>query len=339
MATIVQEITTNAVEILSTVSVEVAMVGLAAIVWFTATGTVLFPKGSKKCLAQGLEDHVRNSSGKWSPRLATIREAKEKVSQSKGKSVPVKSFPKPVPSSDAARVTTRVKEEFLARDIRACGKSGNLQGAIELFDNAGGHAKSSFSLNAMLEACIECGNIKMAADYFSKAESVADVVSYNIMMKGYLAQGDETTATALLRQISEKGLSATHSSYHGLVNARVCAQDRAGAWKLVDEMQVAGVVPNMVTCSILVKSKTNSANEVSKVLALVDTLDLQMDEIFFATVVESCARTNSLDLLSKQTAKFARQGGSVALAAPTYGSMIRAYGQMWDVKRVWELWT
>merc|ERR1719498_823543 len=157
-------------------------------------------------------------------------------------------------------------------------------------------------------------------------------------MKGYLAEGDVATATMLLQEIPKKGLTASHSSYHGLLNACISSQDRAGAWKLVDDMQSAGTVPNMITCSILLKSKTNSGSEVTRVLALVDALEQPMDEIFFGIVVEACARTNNLEMLAKQTAKFAQQGGSVALTAPSYGSMIKAYGQMWDVKRIWELW-
>merc|ERR1719310_1208738 len=33
-----------------------------------------------------------------------------------------------------------------------------------------------------------------------------------------------------------------------------------------------------------------------------------------------------------------KQGGSASVSAPTYGSMIKAYGQARDVKRVWHLW-
>jgi pentatricopeptide repeat protein len=36
--------------------------------------------------------------------------------------------------------------------------------------------------------------------------------------------------------------------------------------------------------------------------------------------------------------KYAQQGGLLALTAPTYGSMIKAYGQAHDVERLWELW-
>jgi len=56
------------------------------------------------------------------------------------------------------------------------------------------------------------------------------------------------------------------------------------------------------------------------------------------SVVEACIRTGRLDLLSKQTEKFLSQGSSTTLTAPTYGSMIKAYGHARDVKHAWHLW-
>jgi len=43
-------------------------------------------------------------------------------------------------------------------------------------------------------------------------------------------------------------------------------------------------------------------------------------------------------LLSKQVEKFLSQGASATLTAPTYGSMIKAYGHARDVKLIWHLW-
>lgn len=63
-----------------------------------------------------------------------------------------------------------------------------------------------------------------------------------------------------------------------------------------------------------------------------------MDEVLFSSVIEACLRVGQLDLLSWQMQKYARQGGLIALSAPTYGSMIKAYGQARDVERMWELW-
>merc|ERR1719463_644866 len=67
-------------------------------------------------------------------------------------------------------------------------------------------------------------------------------------------------------------------------------------------------------------------------------MDEPMDEVLFSSVIEACIRIGQLDLLSKKMRKYASQGGLVALTAPTYGSMIKAYGQARDVERIWELW-
>jgi len=227
-----------------------------------------------------------------------------------------------------------------ANDIRSCGKNGDLRGAIKVFDRLGDQANNTLILNSMLDACVECKDMQKAIDYFHSTElcGVADVISYNTMMKGYIANGQEPAAKKLLGELSQKGLSATRTSFHGLLNARVNARDFNAAWKLVSEMQGSGISPNAVTCSILLKGKMSSLSDVSRVLALIDAMDQPMDEVLFLSVVEACIRTGRLDLLSKQTERFMTQGAAASLTAPTYGSMIKAYGHARDVKRVWHLW-
>ena len=45
-----------------------------------------------------------------------------------------------------------------------------------------------------------------------------------------------------------------------------------------------------------------------------------------------------LDLLSAKLQQYAAKGGLAGLSAPTYGSMIKAYGRARDIERVRELW-
>jgi pentatricopeptide repeat protein len=227
-----------------------------------------------------------------------------------------------------------------ANDIRSCGKNGDLKGATKVFERLGSQASSTLILNSMLDACIECKDLEQAITYFNQTRNsnLVDVISYNTMMKGYIANGQEGAAKKLLAELSQKGLSATRLSYHGLLNARINARDFDAAWKLVSDMQADGISPNAVTCSILLKGKMCSLSDVSRVLQLIDAMDQPMDEVLFLSVVESCIRTGRLDLLSRQTEKFLSQSASSSLTAPTYGSMIKAYGHARDVKRVWHLW-
>jgi pentatricopeptide repeat protein len=227
-----------------------------------------------------------------------------------------------------------------ANDIRSCGKNGDLRGAIKVFQRLGHQGESAVLVNSMLEACVECKDLKVAQEFFNQANKlgVADACIYNTMMKGLLAQGQEKEAKGLLAELSHKGMAATRSSFHGLLNARVNAKDMRGAWKLVEEMQAAGISPNAVSCSILMKGRVNSVADVSRVLALIESMDQPMDEVLFLSVVEACIRTGRLDLLTRQFDKFTTQCPTVCLSAPTFGTMIKAYGYARDTKRVWELW-
>merc|ERR1719359_585215 len=226
-----------------------------------------------------------------------------------------------------------------ANDIRSCGRNGNLNGAVKVFDRLGDQADSTLVLNSMLDACVECHDLEKAAYYFNRARclELADAVSYNKMMKGHLCLGQDAAARRLLAELSSKGI-ANATSFHGLLNSCVNAGDMRAAWKLISEMQRNGTIPNAVTCAILLKGRLQSIEEVSRVLILVDAMEEPMDEVLFMAVAEACVRVGRLDVLSRQMEKFKRQGSTTTLSAETYGSMIKAYGRARDTKRVWDLW-
>merc|ERR1719163_1542846 len=123
-------------------------------------------------------------------------------------------------------------------------------------------------------------------------------------------------------------------------NALVTVKDRKEMWALVREMNAMGMRPNSVTCSIILKSLTSHSapDDVRQAMALIDNLHEDMDEVLFASVIEACVRVGQLDLLSSKLQQYASFGGLAGLTAPTYGSMIKAYGRARDIERVRELW-
>merc|ERR1719213_543768 len=80
------------------------------------------------------------------------------------------------------------------------------------------------------------------------------------------------------------------------------------------------------------------ATDAEKVMDLVVQTEEQMDEVLFSSVIEACIRLRRLDLLSSMMQKFDKRGHSLSLTAPTYGSMIKAFGQSRDIERIWDLW-
>merc|ERR1719207_446760 len=228
--------------------------------------------------------------------------------------------------------------------IQACGRKRDLRGAKQAFDRLkqSGAPLSPLIYNCLLDACVQCGDMKSAEEYFAQMKQLdcADVVSYNTLLKSYLQSHRSDDAHRLLQEMVERGLPANRVTYNELLNAKVASKDRRGMWKLVEDMKAANVTPNAVTCSILLKALTehSHAQDVAETMELLKQTDEPMDEVLFSSVIEACIRTRRLDLLSEMMRKYAKQGGLVALTAPTYGSMIKAYGQAHDVERLWELW-
>jgi len=231
-----------------------------------------------------------------------------------------------------------------AKIIRSYGKDGNLRGAIGIFNQMKQSQTPLTSLvyNSILEASVQCGDMKAALNYFSmaKQDGQADVVSYNTVMKGHLADNKMHAALQLLKEMSDSNMPASLVTYHGILNARVQMGDSRGAWSLVEQMKSSGLSPNAVTCSILLKAMTTraQAGDVSRVVELMDAMDTAVDEVLFASMAEACIRTGRLDLLSERTRMSTKSGNSLGLSAPTYGSMIKAYGQAHDIDQVWALW-
>merc|ERR1719379_204407 len=167
-----------------------------------------------------------------------------------------------------------------------------------------------------------------------------DVVGYNILLKAYLAKGCTQEAQALAKEMTAAGFQPNKVTFNELLHAKVMAKDRRGLWSLVEEMQKAGVQANSVTCSILLKSLTQHSDpeDVERVINLIDQVEGTIDEVLFSSVIEACIRIQQLELLSDLMRRYRQRGGFVNLTAPTYGSMIKAYGQAGDVVRVRELW-
>merc|ERR1719335_27116 len=228
--------------------------------------------------------------------------------------------------------------------IKACSRERNLQGAIDVFERlkSSGSSLNSMAYNSLLDACIQCNDTAHARKLFEqmKADAIIDVVSFNIMLKMALREERHDEAEQLLSEMRAHGLQPNKITYNELINSKVEAGDRNGVWDLLAQMRREGESPNSVTCSILLKALTERASkqDVKYTMDLVDQMEGEMDEVLFSSVIEACLRVGQLDLLSRQMQKYARQGGLVALSAPTYGSMIKAYGQARDLERMWKLW-
>merc|ERR1719504_553753 len=260
----------------------------------------------------------------------------------------------PVPSKRSVRARAasppaaeRKEEVDIAKHvamIRARSKENDLEGAMQVFRKlqSSGVQLTSLVYNALLDSCVQCGKVNVALQHFNEMKELGfvDVVSYNTLLKAYLKTGQIHKARSLLKEMAESNIQANQVTYNEMLNALVSTKDRKEMWALVREMNAIGMKPNSVTCSIILKSLTahSATDDVRQAMALIDNLQEDMDEVLFASVVEACVRVGQLDLLSSKLQQYASVGGLAGLTAPTYGSMIKAYGRARDIERVRELW-
>lgn len=330
-------------DILALLGDEVCMLLLAAILYFLCTGVpVRRATKSKKIVEpeplrprecrRGVEERRRAQT---SPiRMEGPRHAREDLRRRGGSSHSQTERSDSPPQAQPGDLSK------LAKVIRAHGRDGNLPAAVAVIESLQRSQVTLNSLiyNSLIEACVQCGDMGAAYQRFEEIKEIglADVVSYNTVMKGQLAVGNIAEAHRLLAEMTDRGLPASLVTYHELLNAQVQAGGGHNLWQLVEQMRAANLKPNSVTCSILLKAVTSPSHSdhMARVIELIEVMETNMDEVLFASVAEACIRTSRLDLLSRYT----KRGGLQGLGAPTYGSMIKAYGQARDVKQVRALW-
>ena len=95
--------------------------------------------------------------------------------------------------------------------IKSCGSQRNLQGAKRVFDNLkrSGMPMNSLIYNCLIDACVQCGDAESALENFEQMRQLglADVVSYNTVLKAHLRMGRFEEARALLKDMASSALS------------------------------------------------------------------------------------------------------------------------------------
>mmetsp|Transcript_39969 Transcript_39969/g.74812 ORF Transcript_39969/g.74812 Transcript_39969/m.74812 type:complete len:680 (+) Transcript_39969:104-2143(+) len=157
-------------------------------------------------------------------------------------------------------------------------------------------------------------------------------------LHGHLAHGNMPKVQRTLETMRSLGLMPRVCAFNELlvVAVKKCPKQ---VWALVDEMKSCGAKPDRITCAILLKSiqAIPKSAHLERILALLDEIDGDMDEILFSSVVEACLCAGRPDLLEPHLKQ--RTIKHLHVKSPhTYGSMIRAYGSLRDIKGVWDTW-
>lgn len=223
--------------------------------------------------------------------------------------------------------------------LRGCG----LKEALQIFQAC---EESAGNYNALLENCLRHKDLSEADRQMTAAmrSGAADVVTYNTMIKAHLQRGSRDSARRFLTSMKSSGIKPTIVTYNEFLDDLISRDGgSSGAWAVVDDMLAAGVRPNRVSCSILLKSTLSKAwnsRDMARVMELVEQVDDDTDEVLLSSVVEACVRTNRVEMLRRYLRSQKARMNDVITAknAHTYGSLIRGFGVVSDLDGIWNAW-
>mmetsp|Transcript_26068 Transcript_26068/g.60224 ORF Transcript_26068/g.60224 Transcript_26068/m.60224 type:complete len:1027 (+) Transcript_26068:157-3237(+) len=195
--------------------------------------------------------------------------------------------------------------------------------------------------NAFLEACVECCDAAAARETIDQASKlgIADTVSYNTLLKAYLRAGDFKGAKVTMASMRDIGYPPNCVTYNELLDASFSSKT-GGGWMVLDEMQAAGIQPNHVTCSILLKNvhQKSKPKDLERTMRVFDAIEDEVDEVLLSSLMEACIRAGRGDLLKPRLRK-QRSAKKVQIrGAHAYGSLIRGFGYVHDLDGVWAMW-
>lgn len=286
--------------------------------------------------AAGSQSFARGSRGKPKGKPSVSKESVKRGTQS----TPAR--PK-VSSSEPERKSNNDVQRAAAK-IKTCARAGDLQGAEAAFTASLSCCSSSHQVlyNHFLDACVQCGDMKRATSLLNdmKSQKMVDVVSYNTLVKGHLAAENIENARALLADMGSQGIQANRVTYNELLHSMIMTKKRSEMWNVIKEMRQADISADSVTCSILLKSLTVQSPpwDVKRVLGLIDELEQPADEILYSSIIDTCIRLQQVELLSDFVKQHRQKLDKVKLSTPSYGSMIKAFGQAGKIDNVWQVW-
>ncbi|KAL8428307.1 hypothetical protein ACSSS7_007318 [Eimeria intestinalis] len=222
--------------------------------------------------------------------------------------------------------------------VKDCCKRRDGAGALRVLEEVqrdGKVAPDVQLLNYVLFACVASQDAFLTKRLFAFIEGagVADIITYNTMLKFFSVSGQLEEAEKTLRRMRERNVPPDEVSFNLLVNAAVSCGRVDRAWHYVDELKNAELEPDKFTISSLVKSLQPGQNHslIQRTLRLMDGVDVCEDLILLSTCIDATLRLGDMERLRRLLARF--ETSSLSPNAHAYGTLIKAYGRLGNLTK------
>jgi len=189
----------------------------------------------------------------------------------------------------------------------------------------------SIMLNMVLACGVQVGDLDgveaLLSEVATLTPTIADIISYNTLMKGYAQQKQSGEAIDLLDRMRKRSLQPNAITLNTLMDATIRSSQVEVAWAVFATMQAARVAPDKYTCTILMKSFQHclTFNQLSTIIGALQEVPAHCEvgrcSAIFCGVLEAAARLDELTLLTR--AVQIMRDHRVVLTATEYENAIR----------------
>jgi pentatricopeptide repeat protein len=155
--------------------------------------------------------------------------------------------------------------------LRQCAQKKDMEGALQVYEEMPSPNLAAF--NAVIDVCARCGDAEKAAAVFKSMMSagvVPDLLTYTLVIKGYVVQGDLEQAIQLFTLMRKRNLQPDVALFNTLLDGLARKQMSTLVDHVLRDMDEASVTPNAGTLAVLVKLSGRN-HDLDTAFAYVDT--------------------------------------------------------------------
>jgi pentatricopeptide repeat protein len=203
---------------------------------------------------------------------------------------------------------------------------------------------TSGAYTSLVQAFVQAKDQKSAERVLAAATASKKAVTltYNVVVKGLLQNGNMDGAKSTLSRMLAAGLRPDAATFNPFLAAAIRAGDSQGMWAFLTQMKTCcgGVAPNHGTYFFLLKEikEGSSKTDVARILEFINVEGMKMDATTFSSLLDALIGCGRKDLLRGVVER--QQGAEkvVLTTAQGFGTLIRSYGIVGNAAGVWEAW-
>jgi len=255
--------------------------------------------------------------------------------------------------------------------VRVFERKKDWKGCLQVLSSMkeSGAAPDALLLNCVLSFCVNVAPMEAAEGLLHTWGSVADVVSFNTVLKGYAQTADLRKAESLIKKMLQSGPEPNIISFNTAMDCAVralqchgisdCREASRRPWQLLQQMLELGLEPDRYTCSTLVKGMHLggcSAEDIDCAIDLIHRVGVQalfareahidhagacsgntrLLEVLFNTLLDACVTIRDLERMAAIFQLMQEFG--VSVSSVTLGTLIKAFGQAGRLSHCHEVW-